>query len=315
MRSTAAQSVGVDISKDALDVAIHPGGESFRVTNNPEGHRALIKRLKGFDIARIVFEATGAYHRLFQQALVEAGLPWVKVNPCQARRFAQATGKLAKTDRCDALMLARMGAALELETRAPASKTVEALRELVNARDALIKDRVAALNRQAIAVSPLIKRQLAQRLRQIDGQIEAIDRRLKTLRNADADLCQRFDILTSIPGVGEVTANVLVVETPELGRLEHAQAASLVGLAPVPRDSGQTHGKRSIRGGRSRARQALYMPALNAIRLNPEFKAKYQAMVKAGKPAKVAIVAIMRKLLILANALIRDQRKWTPANP
>src|SRR5580704_19706924 len=119
------------------------GGESFRITNNPEGHRALIKRLKGFDVARIVFEATGAYHRLFQQALVEVGLPWVKVNPCQARRFAQATGKLAKTDRCDALMLARMGAALDLETRAPASKTVEALKELVNARDALIKDRVA----------------------------------------------------------------------------------------------------------------------------------------------------------------------------
>jgi transposase len=151
----------------------------------------------------------------------------------------------------------------------------------------------------------LIKRQLAQRLR----QIEAIDRRLKTLRNTDSDLCQRFDILTSIPGVGEVTANVLVVETPELGRLEHAQAASLVGLAPVPMDSGQTHGKRSIRGGRPRARQALYMPALNAIRLNPEFKAKCEAMAKAGKPAKVAVVAIMRKLLILANALIRDRRK------
>ena len=315
MRSTVAQSVGVDISKDALDVAIHPSGESFRVTNNPEGHRALIKRLKEFDIARIVFEATGAYHRLLQQALVEAGLPWVKVNPRQARRFAQATGKLAKTDRCDALMLARMGAALDLETRAPASKTVEALRELVNARDALVKDRVAALHRQAIVVSPLIKRQLAQRLRQINGQIEAIDKHLKMLRNADSDLCQRFDILTSIPGLGEATANVLVVETPELGRLENAQAASLVGLAPLARDSGKTHGKRSIRGGRPRARQALYMPALNAIRCNPEFKAKYKAMVKAGKPAKVAIVAIMRKLLILANALIRGQRKWAPAAP
>ena len=122
MRSTVAQSIGVDISKDALDVAIHPGGESFRITNNLEGHRALIKRLKGFDLARIVFEATGAYHRLFQQALVKAGLPWVKVNPCQARRFAQATGKLAKTDRCDALMLARMGAVLDLETRAPPAR-------------------------------------------------------------------------------------------------------------------------------------------------------------------------------------------------
>ena len=172
------------------------------------------ERPKGFDIARIVFEATGAYHRLFQQAMVEVGLPWVKVNPCRARRFAQATGKLAKTDRRDALMLARMGAVLDLETRDPRQQDGRGLEELVNARDALIKDRVAALNRQAIAVSPLIKRQLAQRLRQIDGQIEAIDRRLKTLRNADSDLCQRFDILTSIPGIGEVTANVLVVETP-----------------------------------------------------------------------------------------------------
>src|SRR5271170_2225024 len=315
MGATIVQSVGVDICKDALDVAIHPEGKGFRVANTPEGHRALIKRLKGFEIARIVFEATGAYHRLFQRALVEAGLPWVKVNPCQARRFAQAAGKLAKTDRCDALMLARMGAALDLEPRAPASKTVEAMKELVNARDALVKDRVAALNRQAIAVSPLIKRQLVQRLRQINGQIEAIDKHLKMLRNADSDLCQRFDILTSIPGLGEVTANVLVVETPELGRLEHAQAASLVGLAPVPRDSGKTHGKRSIRGGRPRARRALYMPALNAIRCNPEFKAKYEAMIKAGKPTKVAIVAIMRKLLILANALIRGQRKWAPAAP
>jgi transposase len=209
MRSTVAQSVGVDISKDALDVAIHPSGESFRITNNPEGHRALIKRLKEFDIARIVFEATGAYHRLLQQALVEAGLPWVKVNPRQARRFAQATGKLAKTDRCDALMLARMGAALDLEPGAPVSKTVEAMKELVNARDALVKDRVAALNRQAIVVSPLIKRQLAQRLRQINGQIEAIDKHLKMLRNADSDLCQRFDILTSIPGLARISHSVI----------------------------------------------------------------------------------------------------------
>ena len=126
---------------------------------------------------------------------------------------------------------------------------------------------------------------------------------------------QRFDILSSIPGVGEATANALMVETPELGRLDHAQAASLAGLAPVARDSGQTRGKRSIRGGRPRARRALYMPALAAIQFNPHLKAKYEAMIKAGKPAKVAIVAIMRKLLILANALIRDQRKWSPNAP
>jgi transposase len=274
-----------------------------------------IKRLAGFEIARIVFEATGAYHCLLQKALVEAGLPWVKVNPRQARRFAQAAGKLAKTDRCDALMLARIGAALELEPNLPVSPTVETMKEFVNARHALVKDRVAALNRQAIAVSTLIKRQLAQRLRQIDSQIEAIDKRLKTLRKADADVSERFDILTSIPSFGEGTANVLMVETSELGRLDHQQAASLVGLAPVANDSGQTCGKRSIRGGRPRARQALYMAALSAIRFNPQLKTKYQALIKAGKPAKVALVAVMTKLLILANALIRDNRKWAPTAP
>jgi transposase len=315
MELTLAQNIGIDISKDALDVALHPAGQTFRVANDRDGHLALVRRLRKLDVGRIVFEATGAYHRLFERTLAEAGLPLVKVNPRQARRFAEAAGKLAKTDRCDALMLARMGAALELEPRPAVSPTVEAAKELVKARDALVKDRVAALNRQATAVSPLIKRQLVHRLRQIDRRIEAIDRELRALRNADGEWRQRFDILASIPGVGETTANALMVETPELGRLDHSQIASLAGLAPVARDSGQTLGKRSIRGGRMRARRALYMPALAAIRFNPQLKTRYQAMIKAGKPAKVALVAVMRKLLILANALIRDQRKWSPNAP
>ena len=212
-------------------------------------------------------------------------------------------------------MLSRMGAALELEPCPPASKIAQSMKELVSARDALVKDRVAALNRKAVALDPLIKRQLAQRLRQIDRQIQAIDNRLRTLRGSDPDLTLRVDILTSIPGFAEPTANTLVVEAPELGRLDNSQAGSLVGLAPIASDSGQTNRRRSIRGGRPRARRALYMPALSAIRFNPQFKAKYQAMITAGKPPKVAIVAIMRKLFILANALIRDQRKWTPAAP
>jgi transposase len=149
MGSTVARNVGVDISKDTLDVAIHPEGKGFRIANTPEGHRALIKRLEGFEIARIVFEATGAYHRLLQQALVGAGLPWVKVNPRQARRFAQAAGKLAKTDRCDALMLARMGAALELEPNVPVSPTVETMKELVNA--VTPSSRIASLSSTARA--------------------------------------------------------------------------------------------------------------------------------------------------------------------
>jgi transposase len=312
MKHTLAQNVGVDISKDFLDVATSPAGDAIRFANDAKGHRALIKRLAAFEVIRVVFEATGAYHRLFERTLAEAGLPMVKVNPRQARRFAEASGQLAKTDRCDAAMLARMGAALELEPRPVVSQTTDELKELLGARDALIKDRVAALNRRKTALSALIKRQLAQRLRQIDAQIDAIDQQQKKLRSADSNVQERYQILTSIPGVGDVTANVLIVEMPELGQLEQGQAASLAGLAPIANDSGKSSRKRSIRGGRSRARQALYMPALNAVRFYPHCKAKYDAMIKAGKPKKVALVAIMRKLVILANALLRDSRKWSP---
>ena len=202
MRSTVAQSVGVDISKDTLDVAIHPGGESFRITNNPEGHRALIKRLKGFDIARIVFEATGPTIACSNRRWSRSACLGSRSIPVRPDASPRPQENLPRLTGVTPLCLPAW-AQFSTSSRAPlASKTVEALKELVNARDALIKDRVAALNRQAIAVSPLIKRQLAQRLRQIDGQIEAIDRRSQNpLRNADSDLCQRFDILTSIPGI------------------------------------------------------------------------------------------------------------------
>jgi transposase len=312
MGHKVTQSVGVDISKDFLDVATYPAGEAIRFANGAKGHCALLKWLKAFEVIRVVFEATGAYHCLFERTLAEAGLPMVKVNPRRARRFAEASGTLAKTDRCDAAMLARMGSALELEPRPVVSQTIDELKELLGARDALIKDRVAALNRQKTVLSPLLKRQLAQRLRQIDAQIDAIDQQQKKLRSADSDVQERYKILSSIPGVGDVTANVLIVEMPELGQLDQGQAASLAGLAPIAQDSGKSSGKRSIRGGRSRARQALYMPALSAVRFYPECKAKYDAMIKAGKPKKVALVAIMRKLAVLANALLRDSRKWTP---
>ena len=315
MKHSVPQNVGVDISKEFLDVAFYPDSGTLRFANDAKGYRALIKRLAALQIVRVVFEPTGAYHRRFERTLTEAGLPMVKVNPRHARRFAEASGKLAKTDRCDAVMLARMGLALALEPRPLVSQTVEELKELQSARDALIKDRVAALNRQQTVVAPLIKRQLAARLRQIEAQIEAIDKQQKMLRSADPDLKQRFEILTSIPGVGDITANVLIAEMPELGDLDQGQVASLTGLAPVPKESGKSSGKRSIRGGRARARTALYMPALSAAKFYPACKAKYEAMVKQGKPKKAAIVAIMRKLVIIANALLRDRRKWSPDAP
>jgi transposase len=275
----------------------------------------LIKWLAPRQVARVVFEATGAYHRLLERALADAGLPGVKVNPRQARRFAEAIGKLAKTDRCDAAMLARMGAALELEARPIVSETLDKMKEFVTARDALVKDRTAALTRSHTVRSPLLRAQLATRLRQIDRQITAVEKKLKELRRADPDVQERYEILISIPGVGDVTAYVLIVDMSELGRLDPGQAACLAGVAPLADDSGKSSGHRSIRGGRARVREALYMAAVSAMTHHPEYSVKYNAMLKAGKLAKVALVALMRKLVILANALLRDKRKWTAVRP
>ena len=311
MISNIDQTAGVDISKDRLDVFLYPEGTARRFANDRKGHGALIAWLASFSIQRVVYEATGAYHRGFERALGSSGLAMAKVNPWQARRFAEATGQRAKTDKVDAAMLARLGAPLEPRTQTPPSQALETMHELCMARRALVKDRTAALNREKTIQAPLLKRQIVQRLKQIETQIEAIDQELRPVLETEKTLKARFDILMSIPGIGETTAFVLPIEMPELGSMHHKQTASLAGLAPIARESGNWKGRRGIKGGRAILRQALYMPALVAIRFNEPLKQNYDALIKAGKPAKVAITAIMRKLIILANALLRDNRKWT----
>ena len=310
MSHSTPVTAGVDIGRDHLDACLHPGGAERRFANDARGHRALIAWLVPHTIARVVYEATGAYHRAFERALVQAGLPLAQVNPRQARRFAEATGRLAKTDRCDAAMLARLGALLEPPVRPVPSPVLDMMRELHGARQALIKDRTAALNREKALTAALLKRHALQRLRQIEAQLAAIDAELDALCTADPDLDRRRAILASIPGIGEATAMTVLVEMPELGSLEPGPAASLAGLAPIARDSGRTRGRRFIRGGRAGLRRALYMPALVAARFNPDLRAKYQALLAAGKPPKLALTAVMRKLLLLANALLRDGRLW-----
>lgn len=312
MDHPTTHTVGVDISKDHLDVYLHPGGTTRRFANDTKGHRTLIAWLAPSQIERVVFEASGAYHRVFERTLAMAGLPMAKVNPRQVRRFAEATGKLAKTDKLDAAMLACFGALLQPAVRPIVSQTLDDMKELHSARQALMKDRTAALNREKQLRSPLLRRQASQRLKQIDIQLKAIDAALEALRDGDSDLQTRFDILASIPGISTVTAFAILIEMPELGTLEHKQVASLAGLAPVACESGRWKGKRFIRGGRASLRKALYMPAIVASRFNADLRAKYQMLIAAGKAPKVAITAIMRKLLILANALLRDRRKWTP---
>lgn len=308
-------TIGIDIGKNTLDAHLLPNDIDRRFGNSAAGLAALVAWAKPWQPSRVVFEATGAYHRMLEQALGQAGLAAVKINPWQARRFAEATGTRLKTDPVDAAMLARFGAALQPPIPPARNAAIAILHELQTARDALVKDRTAALNRAKILTLPLLQAQNQARLQQIERQLDAIDRERQRHLDADHDLHQRFEILTSIPGFAMLSALRLITEMPELGSLGAKQAASLAGLAPITRQSGQWQGKSRIQGGRTGLRQALYMPALVAIRFNSDMKAMYQALRKAGKPAKVAIVAVMRKLVVLANTLLRSRRHWAKAVP
>ncbi len=308
-------TIGIDISKDHLDIYRMSDGAICRFANNEAGHKSFVTWLgpaETVDRLRIVYEPTGSYHRAIERRLDLAGAALVKVNPRQARRFAEATGKLAKTDRMDAAMLARMGAALELEARPVRSPLFNDLKDLHMAREALLKNRTAAKNRAKNLTLSVLKRHNVEQLRQIERQMAAIETEIMRIVNDDPDLAGRFDILVSVPGVSTVTALALLIEMPELGSLDQRQAAALAGLAPVARQSGNWTGRAFIRGGRANVRQALYMPALVATRFNPDLKAKYDQLKAAGKPPKVAITAIMRKLIVLANALLKAGRKWQP---
>jgi transposase len=304
-------SIGVDISKDILDVYRLSDGGTRQFPNNSKGHKALIAWIGG-PVERVVFEPTGPYHRAFEQALARVGIPMVKVNPRQARRFAEAIGQLAKTDRLDAALLAKMGELLQLKSRPAPQEAIAELRELLVGREALIKDRTAAKNRAKRLTIPLLKRLCANRLMQIQRQLAAIESEIRARIQGDPALAEKLEILTSIPGIGELTACALIIEMPELGTMDPGQAASLAGLAPVTRQSGTWRGKSFIQGGRGAVRQALFMPALVTVRHNPDLKAKYDQLIAAGKPPKVAITAIMRKMIVLANALLKAGRPWMP---
>lgn len=310
MSNTLSQTIGIDISKATLDAHAHPVGLDRQFANTAKGHKALLAWLGQWKVERIAYEATGTYHRALEQAL--AHLPCVKLNPERARRFAQATGTLAKTDRIDAAMLARMAAMLQPPLRPARSGKQAQLAELINARDGLVRDRTALKNREKNLTIAILKRQAKQRLDQITRHIETLDAEIAKIIAADPALARRHAILTSISGIGAITANQLIATMPELGTLENKQAAALAGLAPVARQSGQWKGKSFIRGGRANVRRALYMPALIAARFNPDLKTKYQQLIAAGKPAKIAITAVMRKLIVTANALIRANREWEP---
>lgn len=302
-------TIGIDISKATLDIHRLSDGKMMSFSNCTAGFKALSKFCSQTAVTRVIYEATGAYHSGLERAL-GAQLPLVKVNPLQARRFAQAQGTRAKTDIVDAKMLAIMGNAFALEPDEPTTKLQHDLSELRTFRSGLVKDRTRILSRLKTQTLSITCRQSKSRLVQLDKQIVEVDAEVQRLINSNDRLAHSMKILRSIPGIGAVCASTILIEMPEIGSMDRKQVASLTGLAPMTRQSGQWRGKSFIQGGRKVVRDALYMPALVAMRHNPDLRAKYQAMIKAGKPPKVALTALMRKLIELANTLIKANRNW-----
>jgi transposase len=304
--------VGLDVCKAWLDVHLHPLGQSLRLPNAAQGLKTLRRRLKGLRVASIVMEATGKLHRLAHRTLHQQGFRVAVVNPLRARRFAEAVGHLAKTDRLDAKMLAAMGATIEPRASAPAGRAIEDLQELLHAREAAMAEHVALGNRRGASTLACLRRELARMLKAVAASIKRLDDEIDERVAADPSLKRRRDLLLTIPGVGRVAALALVIGLPELGAVSAKAAALLAGLAPLAADSGDKAGERQIQGGRAAVRTGLYMAALSAARHNPHLKEDYDRLIQAGKKAKVALVAIMRKLVVLANVLVKEDRPWRP---
>ena len=303
-------TIGIDISKDTLDTYWLSKRKHKQFANTKAGLKSLIRWTQQAEVSLVVFEATGVYHRLLETNLATHDIPFSRVNPRQARRFAEGSGTLAKTDRVDAAMLSRMGSLLELKADKPKSETLHNLKELGTARQALLKDRTAARARLKTALYPLLKRQISRRLQQVERDLARIDTAIEVIITADKILSKKAGILISIPGIAKITAYAMLTEMPELGTLSGKQVASLAGLAPISRQSGKWQGKERIQGGRACLRKAIYLPAVVATRYNPDMKAKYHELIAKGKCKKLAITAVMRKLVVMANALLRDDRNW-----
>jgi transposase len=305
--------IGIDVSKDRLDVHVRCSDEAFAVTRDGEGLTILIERLGALDPYLVVLEATGGFEQTVAAALVGAGLPLAVVNPRQIRDFARATGQLAKTDALDAKAIACFAERVRPEPRPVPDEQARALSELIARRRQVIEMMTAERNR---------RRQLTRR-----RLIKSVDRLLAVLQKELSELDQdigegirgtpawreRDELLRSVPGVGDVIARTLIADLPELGYLDRKQIAALVGVAPLNRDSGKMRGKRTTWGGRAKVRAALYMAALVASRRNPVLAAFYQRLLRAGKVKKLALTAVMRKLLTILNAMVRDNTRWQNA--
>ena len=305
-------AVGIDVCKAWLDIHILPVNTVLRVPNTKKGHKQLLSALKPLRVRVVVIEATGKHHRGVHRFLHDAGLSVAIVNPLRARLFSESLGALAKTDCVDARMLAAFGQMAQLAATPPLPETIETLCEIVRSREAAMAAKTALENQLAAAVVASVRRQIERQIRAAEAAADTLEALALQTIGRDAVLARRFDILVSIPGVGSVTACGLIANMPELGSLDAKQAGMLAGLAPLACDSGQRNGPRRIRGGRQAVRTGIYMAAHSAARFNPHLKRFYERLLAAGKAKKLAMTAVMRKLIVLANALIKEDRLWSP---
>ena len=302
-------NVGIDVSQATLEVAVHPSGEQWQGRNDPTGIAELVERLQQLEPERIVLEATGGYELPAVASLASSGLPVVAVNPRQVRDFARSTGRLAKTDALDAQVLAQFAAAIRPALRPLPDAATRELSALLARRRQLVEMRTAEMNRLGTA-HERVRASIRELVQFLDKRIKELDRELNDrLRNSPV-WREKENLLRSIPGVGPVLSATLLAEVPELGSLGQRQLAALIGVAPLNRDSGQWRGRRSVWGGRGQVRAVLYMATARAVRCNPVLRVLYERLVGMGKHRKVALVACMRKLLRICNAVIAHQTRW-----
>jgi len=306
----AKSFIGIDVSKQLLEVAVHESDYQFRCANRPSGFAELISELITLRPALIVLEATGGLEIPVTAALQAAGLPVVVINPRQVRDFAKATGQLAKTDRLDACVLAHFAAAIKPPLRPIKSADELELDALVGRRGQLVEMLTAEKNRRGSAATDTVRAEIKEHIDWLEDRIAELDEQLKGLLKTSSVWQAKDDILQSVPGIGPVVSVSMLAELPELGTLNRQKISKLVGVAPLNRDSGPQRGSRHIYGGRKRVRSMLYMAALSATRFNPVIKAFYQRLLAKHKPFKVAITACMRKLLAIINVMIRDRTHW-----
>jgi transposase len=304
--------LGIDVSKDKLDLAADGQADVFTFANDAAGIAALIQRMRQWRPKLIVVEATGGYERALLNAALDAALPIARVQPGRVRHYAKAQGLLAKNDGIDARLLALYARGLHPAVSQKRSKNQVELNALLVWRRQLIDTRTAHTNQMPLADSSFVRATLAQFLRQIHDRIKQVEKRIARLIDSDEDLAGQRDLLVSVPGVGPTTAATLAAQLPELGKIDRHQISALVGVAPYDRQSGKWKGKRSIFAGRATVRSVLYMATITAIRCNPLIRLFAQRLQKAGKLPKVVITACMRKLLTILNAMARDRLTWSP---